>query len=83
MAACRTTRGSGFTFTTRGGSCFVCQVRVLPVRTLRVYLDQPVTDPERIKLDPDIALAELANMAAELARIEHFTGLQARPPVIG
>lgn len=50
--------------------------------TLRVYLDKPEQDPHRIQLSPDEALGELGELAARVARIEHFTGLQAPTAVI-
>jgi phosphoglucomutase len=50
--------------------------------TLRVYLDKPEHDPELILQSPAEALAGLALTAAEIARIEHFTGLQAPTAII-
>ncbi len=48
--------------------------------TLRVYLDKQ--EDELIDLDTSVALAELADSAAELAQIEKFTGLQAPTAII-
>jgi phosphoglucomutase len=50
--------------------------------TLRVYLDKIVKDPAGLDLDPDDALQDLATSAAEIARIEHFTGLSKPTAVI-
>ena len=41
----------------------------------RVYLDRAETDPQRLLLSSDIALGYLGDTAAEIARIQHFTGL--------
>jgi phosphoglucomutase len=43
--------------------------------TLRVYLDRVETDQHRLLLSSDAALDPLGNAAAEIARIQHFTGL--------
>ncbi|MGI9291399.1 MAG: alpha-D-glucose phosphate-specific phosphoglucomutase [Gammaproteobacteria bacterium] len=50
--------------------------------TLRVYLDLPEYDPERMQLSPVEALAELAELAVEIAKIELFTGLKAPTAII-
>ena len=50
--------------------------------TLRVYLDKPEHDPKLIPQSPAEALVDLANTAAAIARIEHFTGLQAPTAII-
>ena len=42
--------------------------------TLRVYVERHEPDPEKQALDPQIALAELLEIAATLADIEHYTG---------
>jgi phosphoglucomutase len=49
--------------------------------TLRVYLDRVETDPHRLLLSADTALGHLGDAAAEIARIQHFTGL-AQPTAI-
>jgi phosphoglucomutase len=43
--------------------------------TLRVYLDRLEINPQRLQLTTDIALGNLGNVAAKIARIQHFTGL--------
>lgn len=43
--------------------------------TLRVYLEQYHRDAARLQLDPSQVLAPLGALAAELAQIEHHTGL--------
>ena len=45
--------------------------------TLRVYLDKPEHDPKLIQQTPATALAELGEIAAEVAQIKHYTGLDA------
>ena len=45
--------------------------------TLRVYLDKPERDPELIQQTPTHALAKLGQIAAEIAQIKHYTGLDA------
>jgi phosphoglucomutase len=45
--------------------------------TLRVYLDKPEQDPKLIQQTPATALAELGEIAAEIAQIKHYTGLDA------
>jgi phosphoglucomutase len=45
--------------------------------TLRVYLDKPEQDPKLIQQTPATALAELGKIAAEVAQIKHYTGLDA------
>jgi phosphoglucomutase len=42
--------------------------------TLRVYVERHEPDPEKQALDPQIALAELLEIAVTLADIEHYTG---------
>jgi len=49
--------------------------------TLRLYLDTYVNDPERLELDPQVALAPLIKAADELAGIRRFTGRD-KPDVI-
>ena len=43
--------------------------------TLRVYLDKPERDPELIQQTPAQALGELGQIAAEIAEIKRYTGL--------
>jgi phosphoglucomutase len=50
--------------------------------TLRVYLQQQETDPNKHGLDPKDVLRPLGELAAHYARIEHFTGLQAPTAII-
>ena len=50
--------------------------------TLRVYLDRVETDPQRLLLASDIALGYLGDAAAEIARIQHFTGLTQATAII-
>jgi phosphoglucomutase len=45
--------------------------------TLRVYLDKPEQDPKLIQQTPATALAELGEIAAKIAQIKHYTGLDA------
>jgi phosphoglucomutase len=49
--------------------------------TLRVYIEQPETDPDRLLQDPQVLLAELIRLSATIAEIEKFTG-RAAPDVI-
>lgn len=42
--------------------------------TLRVYLEQYENDPQRHDQDPQVALADLINIANDLAKITEFTG---------
>jgi len=49
--------------------------------TLRVYIEQPESDPARLEQDPQQSLAELIRLSAEIAEIERFTGRKA-PDVI-
>ena len=49
--------------------------------TLRVYIEQPETDAEKLEQDPQQSLAELIKLSASIAEIEKFTGCTA-PDVI-
>ena len=49
--------------------------------TLRVYIEQPETDPDRLDQDPQQTLSELIQLSASIAQIEKFTGRTA-PDVI-
>jgi phosphoglucomutase len=49
--------------------------------TLRVYMERYEPDPTKQDQDPQVALADVIDIAKELARIEHFTGRSA-PNVI-
>ena len=49
--------------------------------TLRVYIEQPEKDPEKLEADPQDLLSELIDLSMSIARIEHFTGRKA-PDVI-
>ena len=49
--------------------------------TLRVYLEQYTTDPDDFGRDAPTLLAPLAGLAAELARITHYTG-RTEPSVV-
>ena len=49
--------------------------------TLRVYIEQPETDPGKLEQDPQQSLAELIRLSAQIAEIERFTGRTA-PDVI-
>ena len=42
--------------------------------TLRIYVERHEADPEKQALDPQIALAELLDIANQLSDIEHYTG---------
>jgi phosphoglucomutase len=42
--------------------------------TLRVYIEQPETDPDKLKQDPQASLAELIKLSGSIAEIEKFTG---------
>ena len=42
--------------------------------TLRVYIEQPEKDPEKLEADPQQLLSELIELSMSIARIEHFTG---------
>ncbi len=50
--------------------------------TLRVYLQQPEADPAKLQLDTTSVLKSLGHIAAENARIEHFSGLTAPTAII-
>ncbi|MBT8437551.1 MAG: alpha-D-glucose phosphate-specific phosphoglucomutase [Gammaproteobacteria bacterium] len=49
--------------------------------TLRVYIEGHQTDPAKQTQDPQTALGELIDLAAQLAKIEHFTG-RSNPDVV-
>ena len=49
--------------------------------TLRVYIEQPETEPDRLDKDPQQTLSELIQLSASIAQIEKFTGRTA-PDVI-
>jgi len=42
--------------------------------TLRVYIEQPESDAEKLEQDPQVSLAELIKLSATIAEIEKFTG---------
>ena len=42
--------------------------------TLRVYIEQPETNPDKLEHDPQASLAELIKLSAKIAEIEKFTG---------
>jgi phosphoglucomutase len=42
--------------------------------TLRVYIEQPESDAEKLEQDPQVSLAELIKLSAAIAEIEKFTG---------
>jgi phosphoglucomutase len=50
--------------------------------TLRVYLDRVEKDPAMLEMETSLAVGKLADMAANIARIEHFTGLTAPTTII-
>ncbi len=49
--------------------------------TLRVYIEQPEKDPEKLEADPQDLLSELIDLSMSIASIEHYTGRKA-PDVI-
>jgi phosphoglucomutase len=49
--------------------------------TLRVYIEQPETDPDALDKDPQASLSELIRLSMSIAEIEKFTGRTA-PDVI-
>jgi phosphoglucomutase len=49
--------------------------------TLRIYLERYEADPEQQLHDPQHALADLINIAEQIARIRHYTGRET-PTVI-
>lgn len=49
--------------------------------TLRVYVEQHEPNPDNHHLDPQVALADLINIASEVAQINHFTDRK-KPDVI-
>ena len=49
--------------------------------TLRVYIEQPETNPDKLEHDPQASLAELIRLSARIAEIEKLTGRTA-PDVI-
>jgi phosphoglucomutase len=50
--------------------------------TLRIYLDKPERNPEKIAQAPDDALADLAAAATDIARISHYTSLESPTAII-
>ncbi len=42
--------------------------------TLRVYIEQPETNPDKLEQDPQVSLAELIRLSSTIAEIEKFTG---------
>ncbi|NOR20669.1 MAG: alpha-D-glucose phosphate-specific phosphoglucomutase [Xanthomonadales bacterium] len=50
--------------------------------TLRVYLDRVEKDPAMLEMEISLAVGKLADMAANIARIEHFTGLTTPTAII-
>jgi len=50
--------------------------------TMRIYLDKTLTEADQLGLDTSTALQQLAEAAAEIAQIEHFTGLSAPTAII-
>lgn len=49
--------------------------------TLRLYLERVVTEPDQLALDPKAALAQVAEAAKDLIRLEELTG-RTKPDVI-
>jgi phosphoglucomutase len=49
--------------------------------TLRVYIEQPEKDPEKIEADPQILLSDLIELSVTIAEIEKYTGRK-KPDVI-
>ncbi len=49
--------------------------------TLRVYIEQPEKDPEKIEADPQILLSDLIDISVAIAEIEKYTGRK-KPDVI-
>ena len=50
--------------------------------TLRVYLDRIENDPTMLEMETSLAVGKLAEVAAEIARIKHFTGLDTPTAII-
>jgi len=50
--------------------------------TLRVYLDRVENDPTMLEMETSLAVGKLAEVAADVARIKHFTGLDAPTAII-
>ena len=50
--------------------------------TLRVYLDRVENDPAMLEMETSLAVGKLADVAADIARIRHFTGLAAPSAII-
>ena len=50
--------------------------------TLRVYLDRVENDPAMLEMETSLAVGKLADVAADIARIRHFTGLEAPSAII-
>ena len=42
--------------------------------TLRVYIEQPEKDPEKLEADPQALLSDLINLSMSIAQIEKYTG---------
>ncbi len=49
--------------------------------TLRVYIEQPEKDPEKIESDPQTLLSDLIDISVTIAKIEKYTGRK-KPDVI-
>jgi phosphoglucomutase len=50
--------------------------------TLRIYLDRVENDPAMLEMETSLAVGKLADVAADVARIRHFTGLEAPTAII-
>jgi len=50
--------------------------------TLRIYLDRVENDPAMLEMETSLAVGKLAEVAAAVARIRHFTGMEAPTAII-
>jgi phosphoglucomutase len=50
--------------------------------TLRIYLDRVENDPAMLEMETSLAVGKLAEVAAAVARIRHFTGMDAPTAII-
>ena len=78
-----TSRQQGLRILMRDGSRIIYRLSGTGTEgaTLRVYIEGHETDPAKQAQDPQTALGELIGLAAQLAKIEHYTG-RSNPDVV-
>ncbi len=71
-----TSQQQGLRLLMRGGARIIYRLSGTGTEgaTLRVYIEGHETDPAKQSEDPQTALGELIGLAAQLAKIEHYTG---------